>query len=130
MHQFRYDPAYYPSSLCLVLPYLLNRPHEINDTTLLFARLFGVIVVAALSPGLFAGARNTRNAIKSPSVVYIILSRVRLFLILMLVMDALKGRSDAVLGYKKQSWGQSVSQSRYRGGHLSCLADLTFLGDI
>lgn len=83
-----------------ILPYLLNRPYEINDTTVFFARLFGVIVVAALSPGLFAGARNTRNAIESRSIVYIMLGGAELLLVPMLLIEALKGSRDAVLGYR------------------------------
>lgn len=85
----------------LILPYLLNRPYEINESTVFFARLFGVIVVAALSPGLFAGARNTRNAIESRSIVYIILGGAELLMVPMLLMEALKrGNRDAVLGFK------------------------------
>lgn len=89
-----------------ILPYLLNRPYEINESTVFFARLFGVIVVAALSPGLFAGARNTRNAIESRSIVYIILGGAELLLIPMLLIEALKGGSrDAVLGYRTAVMG-------------------------
>lgn len=85
----------------VILSYLLNHPHHINAATVFFARLFGIIVVAALSPGLFVGARSTRNAIESRSIVYIILGGAELLLIPMLAAEALKsGGQDAVLGVK------------------------------
>ena len=84
-----------------VLPYLLNHPNQINATSVFFARLFGVIIVAALTPGLFAGARNTRNGIESRSVVYTALGGAELVLIPMLLNEVMKGgRYDAVLGFK------------------------------
>lgn len=90
----------------LVLSYLVNRPHELNDTTVFFARLFAVIVVAALSPGLFAGVRNTRNAIESRSIVYTILGGAELFLVPMLIKEAVKGKGgQAVLGFKTAAVG-------------------------
>jgi hypothetical protein len=84
-----------------ILPYLLSNPHQINASTVFFARLFGIIVVAALTPGLFAGARNTRNGIESRSVVYTTLGGAELVLIPMLMMEASKkGGLDSILGYK------------------------------
>jgi hypothetical protein len=83
-----------------ILPYLLAHPNQINSTTIFFARLFGVIVVAALTPGLWAGARNTRNGIESRSVMYITLGGAELVLIPMLMNEVMKGgRGSAVLGY-------------------------------
>ena len=83
-----------------ILPYLLAHPTQINSTTVFFARLFGVIVVAALTPGLWAGARNTRNGIESRSVIYITLGGAEVLLIPMLMNEVMKGgERNAVLGY-------------------------------
>jgi hypothetical protein len=84
-----------------ILPYLLTHPNQINPTTIFFARLVGIIIVAALTPGLFAGARNTRNGIESRSPMYIALGGAELILIPMLVNQASKGGGhDSILGYK------------------------------
>jgi len=84
-----------------ILPYLLNHPNHINATSVFFARLFGIIVVAALTPGLWAAARNTRNGIESRSVMYKALGGAELILIPMLLNEVMKdGAYDAVLGYK------------------------------
>lgn len=85
----------------LILPYLLNHPHHVNATTVFFARLFAIVIVGALSPGLFAGARNTRNAIESRSIVYMILGGAEVLLIPFLANEVLKrNRPDAVLGHR------------------------------
>lgn len=82
-----------------VLPYLLNRPGDVNSSTVFFARLFGIIVVAALSPGLFIGARRSSNAIESRCIVYIILGGAELLMVPMLLNEARLGSSrSAVLG--------------------------------
>lgn len=89
-----------------VLPYLLNRSADLNVTTIFFARLFGILVVAALSPGLFAGARRTRTAIESRGIVYIILGGAELLLVPMLLNEARLGSSrSAVLGQKTAIMG-------------------------
>jgi hypothetical protein len=89
-----------------ILPYLLNHPSQINATTVFFARLFGIIVVAALTPGLFAGARNTRNGIESRSTMYITLGGAELLLIPMLINEVMKGGShNAILGFKTAVMG-------------------------
>jgi hypothetical protein len=89
-----------------ILPYLLAHPNQVNSTSVFFARLFGIIVVAALTPGLWSGARNTRNGIESRSVMYKALGGAELVLIPMLMNEVIKGGGyDAVLGYKTALMG-------------------------
>ncbi|KAK1925248.1 hypothetical protein DB88DRAFT_185921 [Papiliotrema laurentii] len=81
---------------CLSL--LLNNPSDINPSSILFARLFGGIVVAVLTPALLCGYRNTRQGIESRRPVYIALGLGECALIPLLLGEAMKkgGRGAAL----------------------------------
>jgi hypothetical protein len=83
------------------LSLLLNHPSHINPTSILFARLFGGIVVGGLTSALLAGYSNTCNGIESRRVVYLMLGLGEAMLIPVLLLEALKGGSkDAALSVK------------------------------
>jgi hypothetical protein len=80
---------------------LLKHPSHINPTSILFARLFGGIIVGGLTSALLAGYSNTRNGIESRRIVYLLLGMGEALLIPMLVLEALKnGGRDAALSVK------------------------------
>jgi hypothetical protein len=75
----------------LILSYLLLHPVDINPSSILFARLFGGIVVGGLTSALLAGATNTRNGIESRRPTYLMLGLGEACLIPMLAGEAVKG---------------------------------------
>ncbi|KAK8843526.1 hypothetical protein IAR55_007186 [Kwoniella newhampshirensis] len=77
-----------------VLSLLLLHPHHINPSTVLFARLFGGLVVGVLTPLLLAGIPNTRNAIESRRITYLSLGLGECLLVPLLIREALKGGKD------------------------------------
>jgi hypothetical protein len=79
---------------------LLKHPSHINPASILFARLFGGIIVGGLTSALLAGYSNTRNGIESRRVVYLMLGMGEALLIPMLVAEALKDGRDAALSVK------------------------------
>ena len=79
---------------------LLKHPSQINPTSILFARLFGGIIVGGLTSALLAGYSNTRNGIESRRIVYLLLGMGEALLIPMLVLEALKDGKDAALSVK------------------------------
>ena len=84
-----------------VLSYLLNNPAHINPSLILFARLFGGIVVGGLTSALWAGLSNTKSGIESRKVVYLVLGMGEVLLIPILAMEATEGGSkDAALSVK------------------------------
>lgn len=84
-----------------VLSFLLNDPSHINPSSVLFARLFGGIVIGGLTPPLLAGYTNTRNGIESRRVTYTLLGLGECLLIPMLLLEASKGGSkDAALSVR------------------------------
>ena len=83
------------------LSFLLNDPAHINPSTILFARLFGGVVVGGLTSALLAGYANTRNGIESRRVVYLMLGLGEVMLIPVLGIEATKGGSrDAAVNVK------------------------------
>ncbi|KAG9186703.1 hypothetical protein G6011_09811 [Alternaria panax] len=84
------------------LSLLLNNPsRDINPTSILFARLFGGLVVGGLTSALLAGATNTRNGIESRRPTYMLLGLGEAVLIPMIVLDLLEGgRPSAALSEK------------------------------
>lgn len=89
-----------------VLSFLLNHPaRDINPASILFARLFGGIVVGGLTSALLAGYSNTRNGIESRRPTYLMLGIGEAMLIPILVLEGLKGSAgDAALS-AKVAWG-------------------------
>lgn len=82
----------------LVLSYLVARETDINPTSILFARLFGGLVVGALTPALWYGARNTRQGIESRPAIYTTLGMGEVCIIPILLLEAGKnGTKDAAL---------------------------------
>ncbi|KAH6906608.1 hypothetical protein BKA70DRAFT_1386270 [Coprinopsis sp. MPI-PUGE-AT-0042] len=79
---------------------LLKHPSHINPASILFARLFGGIIVGGLTSALLAGYSNTRNGIESRRVVYLILGVGEAALIPMLALEAMKDGRDAALSVK------------------------------
>jgi hypothetical protein len=79
---------------------LLKHPSHINPASILFARLFGGIVVGGLTSALLAGYSNTRNGIESRRIVYLLLGMGEALLIPMLVSETLKDGKDAALSVK------------------------------
>jgi hypothetical protein len=72
------------------LSLLLNSPaRDINPTSVLFARLFGGLVVGGLTSALLAGSTNTRNGIESRRPTYLLLGMGEALLIPMLVLELL-----------------------------------------
>ena len=83
------------------LSLLLNNPSDINPSSILFARLFGGIVVGGLTSALLAGYTNTRNGIESRRPTYLLLGLGEALLIPMLVLELFKnGGRDAALSKK------------------------------
>lgn len=83
------------------LSLLLLRPDHINPSSILFARLFGGIVVGGLTSALLAGATNTRNGIESRRPTYLMLGIGEAMLIPMLFLELVKdGGRDAALSKK------------------------------
>jgi hypothetical protein len=80
-----------------VLSFLLLHPSDINPASILFARLFGGIVVGGLTSALLAGATNTRNGIESRRPTYLMLGIGEALLLPMLALEAAKGGQDAAL---------------------------------
>jgi hypothetical protein len=81
-----------------VLSFLLLHPAHINPSSILFARLFGGIVVGGLTTALLAGATNTRNGIESRRPTYLLLGIGEACLLPILAIEAAKGgASDAAL---------------------------------
>jgi len=84
-----------------VLSFLLLHPSHINPSSVLFARLFGGLVVGGLTSALLAGATNTRNGIESRRPTYLLLGLGEACLLPILAMEATKGGSaDAALSVK------------------------------
>ncbi|KAJ8117600.1 hypothetical protein OPT61_g1235 [Boeremia exigua] len=84
-----------------VLSLLLNHPADINPSSVLFARLFGGLIVGGLTSALLAGYTNTRNGIESRRPTYLLLGIGEACLILMLVNEMLKdGGRDAAVSKK------------------------------
>jgi uncharacterized membrane protein len=79
---------------------LLKHPSHINPTSILFARLFGAIIVGALTSALLAGCTNTRNGIESRRVVYLVLGVGEAALVPLLLLEAMKDGRDAALSVK------------------------------
>ncbi|KAF9738600.1 hypothetical protein PMIN01_03883 [Paraphaeosphaeria minitans] len=80
-----------------ILSILLLHPSDINPASILFARLFGGIIVGGLTSALLIGAGNTRNGIGSRRTTYVLLGLGEAFLIPMLALETAKGGSDAAL---------------------------------
>ncbi|OAK98721.1 hypothetical protein IQ06DRAFT_22755 [Phaeosphaeriaceae sp. SRC1lsM3a] len=81
-----------------VLSFLLLHPSDINPSSILFARLFGGIVVGGLTSALLAGATNTRNGIESRRPTYLLLGLGEACLLPILGIEAAKkGGTDASL---------------------------------
>lgn len=72
------------------LSFLLARPAQINPALVLFARLFGGLVIGGLTPLLIHGSRNTVSGIESRRIAYIALGLGEVLLIPLLVNEALK----------------------------------------
>lgn len=66
-------------------------PSQITPPTILFARLFGGIVVFGLTSALLVGATNTRNGIESRRPTYLLLGMGEAGLIPILLLEAGKG---------------------------------------
>ena len=83
------------------LSMLLNNPAQINPSSILFARLFGGLIVGGLTSALLAGSANTRNGIESRRPVYLLLGLGEAFLIPLLVLELTKnGGPGAALSKK------------------------------
>jgi hypothetical protein len=84
-----------------VLSFLLLHPSDINASSILFARLFGGLVVGGLTSALLAGATNTRNGIESRRPTYMLLGLGEACLLPILAIEASKGSGrDAALSVK------------------------------
>ncbi|KAH6860715.1 hypothetical protein BKA58DRAFT_443495 [Alternaria rosae] len=84
------------------LSLLLNNPSsDINPTSILFARLFGGLVVAGLTSALLAGATNTRNGVESRRPTYMLLGLGEALLIPMIVLDLFEGGGPGAALSKK-----------------------------
>ncbi|KAH6615009.1 hypothetical protein C7974DRAFT_443076 [Boeremia exigua] len=84
-----------------VLSFLLNHPSDINPSSILFARLFGGLVIGGLTSALLAGYTNTRNGIESRRPTYLLLGLGEACLIPLLVIEMLKdGGRDAAITKK------------------------------
>jgi hypothetical protein len=81
----------------LVLRLLLAHPSQINPASILFARLFGGVVVGFLTPTLLYGYRNTKRGIESRKVTYLALGLGEVVLIPLLLGEASKPTSQAAL---------------------------------
>lgn len=77
---------------------LKNPSAHVNPASILFLRLFAGVVVGGLTSALLTGLPNTRNAIESRKVTYILLGMGEGLLIPVLVLEAMKeGGRDAAL---------------------------------
>jgi hypothetical protein len=84
------------------LSLLLNNPsRDINPTSVLFARLFGGLVVGGLTSALLAGATNTRNGVESRRPTYMLLGLGEAVLIPIIVLDLLEGGGPGAALSKK-----------------------------
>ena len=83
-----------------ILSLLLLHPSDINPASILFARLFGGIIVGGLTSALLAGATNTRNGIESRRPTYLLLGLGEALLIPILAIEAAKEGMDAALSTK------------------------------
>jgi hypothetical protein len=75
----------------VILPYILLDPKSITHSTLFFARLFGGLVVGALTTALWCGLPNTKPSIDSRPTTYILLAAGEMVLIPLLILEAMKG---------------------------------------
>jgi hypothetical protein len=93
------------------LSLLLSNPaRDINPTSVLFARLFGGLVVGGLTSALLAGATNTRNGIESRRPTYLLLGVGEALLIPILVLELLEGGGS----------GAAISKN-VAGASIACL---------
>ncbi|KAF3043467.1 hypothetical protein E8E12_009064 [Didymella heteroderae] len=84
-----------------VLSLILNHPSDINPSSILFARLFGGLVVGGLTSALLVGYTNTRNGVESRRPTYLLLGVGEALLIPILVNEMLKdGGRDAAVSKK------------------------------
>jgi hypothetical protein len=84
-----------------VLSFLLLHPSHINPSSILFARLFGGIIVGGLTSALLIGATNTRNGIESRRPTYVLLGLGEVCLLPILALEAAKGNGrDAAISVK------------------------------
>lgn len=81
----------------LVLRLLLAHTSQINPASILFAKLFGGVVVGFLTPALLYGYRNTKRGIESRTVTYVALGLGEVMLIPLLLLEASKPTSQAAL---------------------------------
>jgi hypothetical protein len=82
----------------LILSYILLHPSDINPSSVLFARLFGGLIVGGLTSALLVGATNTRNGIESRRPTYLLLGLGESCLLPILAIEASKrGSADAAL---------------------------------
>ncbi|CAO2650308.1 Nn.00g016000.m01.CDS01 [Neocucurbitaria sp. VM-36] len=82
------------------LSFLLNRPSDINPSSILFARFFGVLV-GGLTTALLAGYPNTRSGVESRRSTYLLLGVGEALLVPILVLELLKdGGRDAAVSKK------------------------------
>ena len=93
------------------LSLLLNNPsRDINPSLVLFARLFGGLIVGGLTSALLAGTTNTRNGIESRRPTYMLLGIGEAALIPMLVLELIEGGGP----------GAALS-TKVAGASLACL---------
>lgn len=88
LNLFTLPLIFYPKA---TLSPLVNDPSAITPTAELLARLFGGLVVGALTPALLLGLPNTRQAIESRRTVYVLLGCGEAALIPVLLWHALEG---------------------------------------
>lgn len=88
LNLFTLPLIFYPKA---TLSPLVNDPSAITPTAELLARLFGGLVVGALTPALLLGLPNTRQAIESRRTVYVMLGCGEAALIPVLIWHALDG---------------------------------------
>lgn len=80
------------------LSLLLNNPsRDITPASVLFARLFGGLIVGGLTSALFAGATNTRNGIESRRPTYLLLGLGEAVLIPILALELIQGAPGSAL---------------------------------
>lgn len=80
----------------LILSFLLlnfdpTKNSSQNNATVFFAQCFGGLVVGALTPALWYGLPQTKTSIESRRPTYILLAGGEIFLIPLLISQALKG---------------------------------------
>ncbi|EOA82081.1 uncharacterized protein SETTUDRAFT_142032 [Exserohilum turcica Et28A] len=89
-----------------ILSFLLNNPsRDINPSSVLFARLFGCLIVGGFTSALLAGATNTRNGIESRRTTYMMLGLGEAMLIPMLALELSRGPQAAL---SKKAAGVSI----------------------